>query len=243
MIYQKIQENINKKKLFSLLIDPENYDQNRLIHITKQADQSGVDFILVGGSLLSNTLNQTIRIIRDHTNIPIILFPGSLMQISPEADGIFFLSLISGRNPELLIGNHVLAANMLKKSDLEVIPTGYILIDGAKTSSVEYISNTKPIPAEKSDIISSTAIAGELLGHQLIYLESGSGANQTLYSDVIRQVKSQIGIPLIVGGGIKSAGEVQRICQSGADMVVVGNILEQYPDQLKAMTHIIKEKL
>lgn len=243
MIYQKIQESFNKKKLFSLLIDPENYDQNRLIHITKQADQSGVDFIMVGGSLLSNTLNQTIRMIRDHTSIPIVLFPGSLMQISPEADGIFLLSLISGRNPELLIGHHVLAANMLKKSDLEVIPTGYILIDGGKTSSVEYISNTKPIPAEKSDIITSTAIAGELLGHQLIYLESGSGANQTLYPEVIRQVKSQIGIPLIVGGGLKSAEDVQKICQSGADMVVVGNILEQYPDQLKAMTHIIKEKL
>ena len=233
MIYQTIEENRHKKKLFSLLIDPENYDQKSLIHIINEAESSRIDFILVGGSLLSSTLEATIQIIRDHTDLPVILFPGSLMQISFHADGILFLSLISGRNPELLIGNHVKAAHMIRKSQLEVIPTGYILVNGGTTSSVEYISNTKPIPVHKPDIVTSTAMAGEMLGHQLIYLEAGSGASKPLYSEVIKHVKEHIHIPLIVGGGLKSPDDAEKACRAGADMIVVGNTLEQNPDNLK----------
>lgn len=244
MIYRKIQDSHhNRKKLFSLLIDPENYDQKSLGYVMKQAHSAQVDFILIGGSLLSNSLDQTIQIIRGHTDIPVILFPGSLMQVSSNADAILFLSLISGRNPELLIGNHVLAANMLKHSGLEVIPTGYILVNGGTTSSVEYISNTKPIPIDKPDIIASTAIAGELLGQRLIYLESGSGAHQSVYSEVIKNVKDQINIPLVVGGGLNAPEDVERVCRSGADVVVVGNAIEQNPDNLKAMSSVIKEIL
>jgi putative glycerol-1-phosphate prenyltransferase len=243
MIYKKILHAYNKRKLFSLLIDPENYDNKGLVYVTEKAHSAQVDFILVGGSLLSSTLDHTITIIKDHTDIPVILFPGSLMQISTMADGILFLSLISGRNPELLIGNHVAAANMLKQSGLEIIPTGYILINGGNTSSVEYISNTKPIPAAKSDIIASTAIAGELLGHKLIYLESGSGANRSVYTEAIRFVRNQINVPLVVGGGLKSTEDVDRICQSGADMVVVGNAIEKQPEMLHKMTSVIKEIL
>jgi putative glycerol-1-phosphate prenyltransferase len=243
MIYNKILKSHNQRKLFSLLIDPENYDDKKLARITDQAQQAKVDFILVGGSMISNTLSQTIHVIKQHTNIPVLLFPGSLMQVSPDADGIFFLSLISGRNPELLIGNHVLVANMLKKSKLEVIPTGYILINGGNTSSVEYISNTKPIPCDKTDIIISTAIAGELLGHKLIYLESGSGASHSAYSNIIRKVKGNINIPLIVGGGLKTPEDIERVTASGADIVVVGNAVEENPEKLKLMSSVIKGKL
>ncbi|MFP4621283.1 MAG: geranylgeranylglyceryl/heptaprenylglyceryl phosphate synthase [Bacteroidales bacterium] len=243
MIYDKITENYGKQKLFSLHIDPEKHHQKSLEHLINLANASEVDFILTGGSLLSDTLDHTIKIIRDLTDIPVILFPGNLMQVSKYADGILFLSLISGRNPELLIGNHVLAANMLKKSGIEVIPTGYILINGGNVSSVEYISNTKPIPGNKPDIIASTAIAGELLGHRLIYLESGSGANQSVYSKAIKHVKKHINTPLLVGGGLKTPEEVERVCHAGADMVVVGNAIEDSPDNLKSMSSVIKEKL
>ena len=242
-IYQRILNNITKQKLFALLIDPEKYDQKSLNHVIQLTNEAHVDFILVGGSLLSDILDPAIESIKKSTDIPVILFPGNLMQVSNKADGILFLSLISGRNPELLIGNHVLAANMLKKSGIEVIPTGYILINGDTTSSVEYISNTKPIPCDKSDIIASTAIAGELLGHKLIYLESGSGANQSVYSEVINYVKKHINIPLVVGGGLKTPDDVERVCRSGADMVVVGNAIEDYPDNLKPMSSVIKGKL
>lgn len=243
MIYNKIIHNYKKQKLFSLHIDPEKYDQKSLDHVIKLANAAKVDFILTGGSLLSDTLDQIIKMIKNSTDIPIILFPGNLMQISHHADGILFLSLISGRNPELLIGNHVLAANMLKKSSLEVIPTGYILINGGNTSSVEYISNTKPIPEDKPEIIASTAMAGELLGHRLIYLESGSGANQPVYPEAIKHVKEHINLPLIVGGGLNTPEDVEKVCRAGADMVVVGNAIEIYPENLKPMSFVIKENL
>ncbi|MBS3769089.1 MAG: geranylgeranylglyceryl/heptaprenylglyceryl phosphate synthase [Bacteroidales bacterium] len=243
MIYNTIIHNYKKRKLFSLHIDPEKYDHYSLDHVIKLANDVKVDFILTGGSLLSDTLDHTIKTIKSSTDIPIVLFPGNLMQISHHADGILFLSLISGRNPDLLIGNHVLAANMLKKSSLEVIPTGYILINGGKTSSVEYISNTKPIPEDKPEIISSTAMAGELLGHRLIYLESGSGASQPVYSEVIKHVKEHVNLPLIVGGGLKTPEDVQRVCRAGADMVVVGNAIEINPESLKSMASVIKEEL
>ena len=240
MIYEKIKNTHKATPLFALLIDPEKHNWQSLKHLAHQAETAAVDLILVGGSLLSQGLDQSIRLIKEHTSIPVVLFPGNLMQVSPYADGILFLSLISGRNPDLLIGNHVLSARMIKNSGLEVIPTGYILINGGNTSSVEYISNTKPIPAGKTDIITATALAGELLGHRLIYLESGSGATQPAYHQLVEEIKNQVSLPLVVGGGLKSPNDLKNLCQSRADMVVVGNALEQNPDMLPDMTAALR---
>jgi putative glycerol-1-phosphate prenyltransferase len=238
MIYSKI--NDGKSRKFALLIDPENYNQESLLKIIASSNKSGVDFILVGGSILTQSMDNTIQFIQSHTSIPVILFPGNLLQISTKADGILLLSLISGRNPDLLIGNHVLAAKMLKDSKMEVIPTGYILVNGGNVSSVEYISNTRPIPADKPEIIVSTAIAGELLGQKAIYLEAGSGANNSVSANVIKQVKEQISIPLIVGGGLKTPRDIEVAANSGADVVVVGNILENDPDRINSLVSTVK---
>jgi len=243
MIYEKIHQAQGKSKIFCLLIDPENHTHSSLLRLVEEADQAHADFILIGGSLLSQTLDQSIRMIKENTGIPVVLFPGSLMQVSPHADGILFLSLISGRNPDLLIGNHVLAANMVRKSGLEVIPTGYILIGGEGVSSVEYISNTKPIPAQKTDLITATALAGELLGQRLIYLESGSGAAQPVHPQIIREVKKHVALPLAVGGGLQTPDDVHRICLAGADVVVVGNALEKDPLMIRDMTAVTRSSL
>ncbi len=221
-LYQKINQ---PGKNFALLIDPDKYTTNSLIATLFAADDSGADLILVGGSLVNDRIDSTIELIKKNTNIPVVLFPGSLMQLSNKADAIFLLSLISGRNPDYLIGNHVLAAPYLKKSGIEIIPTGYILV-GNGNSSVEYISNTKPIPEDKIDIIVATAIAGELIGNSLIYLESGSGAYRPFNIEVIKEVKRNISIPLIVGGGIKTPIQINEITKAGADIVVVGNAIE-----------------
>ena len=238
MIYSRISSTTDKK--FALLIDPENYDQQSLSRIIKTANNSRIDFILVGGSILSQSIDKTVEFIKNLTHIPVILFPGNLLQVSDKADGILLLSLISGRNPELLIGNHVLAAKMLKNSNLEIIPTGYILVNGGNVTSVEYISNTKPIPANKTEIIVSTAIAGQLLGQKAIYLEAGSGANNSPSTNVIQQVKNHIEIPLIVGGGLKTPRDIELACKAGADMVVVGNIIENDPERLKSLVDTVK---
>jgi putative glycerol-1-phosphate prenyltransferase len=225
--------------MFALLIDPDKYSTNSLIATLFAADDSGADIILVGGSLVSDRIDSTIELIKQNTNIPVVLFPGSLMQLSKKADAVLLLSLISGRNPDYLIGNHVLAASYLKQSGLEIIPTGYILI-GNGSSSVEYISNTKPIPEDKIDIIIATAIAGELVGNKLIYLESGSGADSPFNTEIIKEVKRNISIPLIVGGGIKTPEQINEITKAGADVVVVGNAIEnnvQILDSLVRATH------
>lgn len=221
-LYQKISQ---PGKKFALLIDPDKYTANSLIATIFAADDSGADIILIGGSLVSDRIDSTVELIKKNTNIPVVLFPGSLMQLSKKADAILLLSLISGRNPDFLIGNHVLAAPYLKKSGLETIPTGYILV-GSGNSSVEYISNTKPIPDDKIDIIVATAIAGELVGNRLIYLESGSGAEKPFNIEVIKEVKRNISVPLIVGGGIKTPMQINEITKAGADVVVVGNAVE-----------------
>ena len=171
-------------------------------------------------------------VLKQKSKIPIILFPGNVLQITPRADAILLLSLISGRNPEYLIGNHVIAAPILKKTDLEIIPTAYILIENGRTTSVEYMSNTKPIPADKVDLTVATAMAGEMLGHKLVYLEAGSGALETVNTEMIREVRKQINIPLIVGGGIHTPEQISNIYRAGADMVVVGTAIEKDPATL-----------
>jgi len=232
MIYNKITENIKKSKQLALLIDPENYTEESLKETLQIADEASFDFFLVGGSLISKPIDDTIQLIKKYTRKPVILFPGSLMQLSDKADGILFLTLISGRNPELLIGNQVLAAPFLKKSGIEVIPTGYLLIDEGNMSSVEYISNTRPIPQGKVDLITATATAGELLGLKMIYLEAGSGARSSIQPLVIKAVKSTIKIPLIIGGGIRSAETVRELFEAGADIIVVGNAVENHPETI-----------
>jgi putative glycerol-1-phosphate prenyltransferase len=187
----------------------------------------------VGGSQLKISFSNLIETFKKELNIPVVLFPGDVTQFSPNADALLFISLISGRNAEYLISQHVNAAIPIKKSGLEVIPTGYILIDGAKKSAVEYISNTQPIPRDKNDIALATALAGELLGMKAIYLEAGSGANMPVPLEMIQHVKAQVSVPLIVGGGIKNITQLQAAYRAGADLVVIGNVLETEPAKIE----------
>lgn len=217
-----------RSKKFAVLVDPDQTNQKKLINLVEIASKSAVDFFFVGGSLLTNdTLELTIKIIKNHCAIPVILFPGNTMQINKNADALFLLSLISGRNPEMLIGKHVIAAPYLKASNLEVIPTGYMLIESGKPTAALYISNSIPIPADKNDIAVCTAMAGEMLGLKLIYLDAGSGAIITVSKKMIAKVKENITIPLIVGGGIRTPAKAHDICSAGADIVVVGNAIEE----------------
>lgn len=242
MISQFISKSLsNKEKLFALLIDPDQHTNESLINLIDHANQAKVDLLLIGGSLLNNDIDLTLETIKKWTDTPALLFPGNLLQITNKADGILLLSLISGRNPDLLIGNHVIASAYIKRSNLEVLPTGYILIDGGKPTSVEYMSNTKPIPGNKIDIAIATAMAGEMLGLQYIYLEAGSGANNSVNAQMIKGVKNNISIPLIVGGGIKDESQVKKIASSGADIIVVGNAVENNPGLLLGLVKALKE--
>lgn len=210
-----------------ILIDPDKYNPE----LIKMADKNKVAYIFVGGSILKkNTFEKTIKSIKDITKIPVVIFPGDETQISKHADGILMLSLLSGRNAEYLIGKHVKAASKIKAANIKVIPTGYILIDGANKSTTQKITKTKPL-TDKKEII-ETAIAGELLGKKLIYLEAGSGAKKTLNASIIKDVKKNISIPLIVGGGIDSVLKVKNILISNPDYLVIGNALEKSPDLL-----------
>jgi len=225
-------------KQLAVLIDPDKINY-RLIEL---AEKNGVDHILIGGSIVTESnLTQCILEIKKRCSIPITIFPGSYLQLSDEADALLFLSLISGRNPELLIGNHVMAAQSLRKSKLEIIPTGYILIDGGKSTAVQYISNTMPIPANKPEIAVATAVAGELLGLKLIYLEAGSGALQPVNEHMIKSVRNAIDLPLIVGGGINNSTKVKAALNAGADMIVIGNALEQNENDIVEFAEIVMQ--
>jgi phosphoglycerol geranylgeranyltransferase len=226
MLYQYIRDTLEKRKMFALQVDPDKFDNNSLEHIGKAAGRNKVDFILVGGSLISSPVDNAVKILKESTDVPVILFPGNVTQITGLADGIFLLCLISGRNPEYLIGHHVIAAPILKKTGLEIIPTSYVLIENGRVTSVEYISNTKPIPADKIELAVATAMAGEMLGHKLLYLEAGSGAIEPVKTNLITAVKKNINIPLIVGGGIKNPDHIRAIYKAGADVIVVGTALE-----------------
>jgi phosphoglycerol geranylgeranyltransferase len=229
MILEQIKANITKgKKTFALLIDPDKHTEDSIKNLVIKANcYPGPDILLVGGSIVFNGIDRTVQLIKTLTKKPVVLFPGNAVQFSPYADGILFLSLISGRNPEFLIGNHVLAGPKIKKSGIEVIPTGYILINSGIDTSVSYMSNTSPIPYFKNDIATATAIAGELLGLQAMYLEAGSGAFKPVSVEMIKEVKSNISVPLIVGGGIKTTDQLRQILKAGADMVVIGTAAEE----------------
>lgn len=228
----RILERASKQKQMALLIDPENYTPEKLTETIRIAEKASIDFYMIGGSLVSLSVDVQIAIIRKHSSKPVILFPGSLMQLSNTADGILFITLISGRNPEFLIGNHILAAPYIKNSGMEVIPAGYILIDERNQSTIEYVSNTRPIPQNKTELIKATAMAGELLGLKMIYLEAGSGAKYPVRPEVVSSVRQSISIPIIVGGGIRSPETAEALFNSGADILVIGNAIESDPKNI-----------
>ncbi|MFZ5971560.1 MAG: geranylgeranylglyceryl/heptaprenylglyceryl phosphate synthase [Bacteroidota bacterium] len=219
------------KKSIAVLIDPDKAeDSARLMNLVNLASENCVDFFFVGGSLVTTTnLSEVVRTVKENVNIPVILFPGSTLQIDPAADAILFLSLISGRNPDLLIGQHVQAAPILRNSGMEVMPTGYILINSGKTTSVAYISNTTPIPEDKYSLAACTAMAGEMLGLKLTYLDAGSGAEREISQKMISSVRKSIRTPLIVGGGINTSQKALAALEAGADLIVIGNALEKDP--------------
>ncbi len=221
------------RKRIALLVDPDGYDDDGLNNLIGYINMNPPDLLLVGGSLLFNPIEMSIAALKLGTSVPVFLFPGNTFQLSDRADGIFFLSLISGRNPEFLIGNHVLAAPHLQRSGIEVIPTGYLLIENGKSTSVEYMSNSTPIPGNKPDIAVATAMAGEMLGLKSIYLEAGSGAARPVAGDMIRAIRQHISLPLMVGGGIRTPEKALEVFEAGADMVVVGNALEKDPSLVK----------
>lgn len=232
----------NRKKKFVPLIDPDKFSASEIKKVAILSKKADVDFIFFGGSLVMKEQNsEYIRILKENCPAPVILFPGSQYQILEEADGILLLSLISGRNPEMLIGNHVIAAPFLKVSGLEVLPTGYILIDGGKPSAVSYMSNTSPVPGDKDEIAACTALAGELLGMKLIYLDSGSGALNPVSASMLKKVRETVTLPLIVGGGIKTSKQAKTAWKSGADVVVVGNAIEEDPSLIVTLAECAKE--
>ncbi len=227
-------------KKIGVLIDPDKVRLGNLDRILKSSIASGIDYFLIGGSLIvNNMLDHCLDIIRQACNIPLILFPGNSFQLSDKADAILLLSLISGRNPDLLIGHHVISAPFLKVSPLEIISTGYILIDGGVETTVSYMSNSRPIPADKSDIALCTALAGEMLGLKMIYLEAGSGAKHPVSSEIIEKVSANTQVPIIVGGGIKTPEKVRSNLQSGADLIVVGNAFEKDPGLIHEMADAV----
>jgi phosphoglycerol geranylgeranyltransferase len=230
-VYQNIlDKKLNQQKAFAVLIDPDKLDGVGLQKTIDLAVQFKVDFIFVGGSLIvTDTLDQVVAQIKQACSIPVVLFPGSPDQITPRADALLYLSLISGRNPELLIGQHVISAPFVRQSGLEIIPVGYMLIDGGSPTTVSYISNTNPIPANKNDIAACTAMAGEMLGLKVIYMDAGSGAKNAIPSSMIQQVAKYTKTPLIVGGGITTPEKAIENCKAGADIIVVGNAIEKEP--------------
>lgn len=213
---------------YLILIDPDKIDTAKLPSFIRDATEAGADGFLVGGSLLlSNEIDKLIQLIKSNTSLPVIIFPGSLFQISPVADAILFLLLISGRNPEHLIGNQVTAAPIIKKVGLEAISTGYMLIEAGKTTSAEFMSNTRPIPQNKPDIAVAHALAAEYIGLKLLYLDAGSGAELPVPDEMIRKIAKYSSLPMIIGGGIRNPDVAREKVQAGASFIVTGTINEE----------------
>lgn len=236
-VYGKIIISAGKgRKLFAVLIDPDKCSADHLSRIVDHSVKAAVDIFLIGGSLiLHDHQEEILRRIRQDSKIPIVLFPGNNQSIPATADAILLLSLISGRNPDLLIGRHVLTAPFLKASGLEIISTGYMLIESGTITSVHYMSQTMPIPRAKPEIAACTALAGEMLGMKMIYLDAGSGAPQPVPEGMIREVRKMVSVPVVAGGGITTPALVRSAYEAGADMVVAGNIFERDPELIPAM--------
>ncbi len=240
-IYQSLQQAKDTgEKKFAVLIDPDKVRLKNVEKVLELAASAKVDYFLIGGSLIvNNMLDQCLESIKEICNIPMILFPGNAFQLSYRADALLLLSLISGRNAELLIGKHVVVAPYLKLSPLEILPTGYMLIDGGVPTTVSYMSNTIPIPANKDDISVCTAMAGEMLGLRLMYMDAGSGAKQPISESMIEAVSGALQIPLIVGGGIKTPEKALANVKAGADVIVVGDAIEKDPSLVTEIAEAI----
>ncbi len=240
-LYTKLQEKKQKgRKSFAVLIDPDKVDTAAVEQLVKLSVDARVDYFLVGGSLvISNQLDKVVQQIKTLCNIPVILFPGSPSQISRYADALLYLSLISGRNPELLIGQHVISAPFVKQSELEIISTGYMVVDGGAPTTVSYISNASPLPFDKNEIAMCTAMAGEMLGMKVIYMDAGSGAKRPIPESMIQTVASQINVPLIIGGGITQPEKAYLNCKAGADVIVIGNAIEKDASLINEMAAAI----
>lgn len=241
-IYKQFTSNKrNRQKSFAVLVDPDKLeDENSIKRLVLLAETAQVDYFFVGGSLIVNdVLEESVVKFKSYTQIPVVLFPGSPAQVCKYADALLYLSLISGRNPELLIGQHVISAPLVKKSGLEIIPTGYLVIDGGKPTAVSYISNATPIPNDKNDIAMCTALAGEMLGLKVIYMDAGSGAQFPISTSMIKKVAHNIEIPLIIGGGIRDSQAAEAACKAGADIIVVGNAIEKNPELISSIADAV----
>jgi putative glycerol-1-phosphate prenyltransferase len=240
-VYQSLTERkADGHKSFAVLVDPDKVNPAMIDELCELAVSARVDYLLVGGSLvISNHLDEVVQQFKRKCQIPLILFPGSPQQVSRYADALLYLSLISGRNPELLIGQHVISAPFVKQSGLEIISTGYMVVDGGAPTTVSYISNATPIPADKNEIAMCTAMAGEMLGMKLIYMDAGSGAKKPISESMIRQVAQCVSVPLVIGGGITDPEKAYRNCKAGADVVVVGNAIEKDPTLIREMAAAI----
>lgn len=228
------------QKSFAVLIDPDKVNASSVMELVQLSVAAKVDYFLVGGSLvISNQLDEVVQQIKAACDIPVLLFPGSPNQISKYADALLYLSLISGRNPELLIGQHVISAPFVKQSGLEIISTGYMVVDGGAPTTVSYISNASPLPSDKNEIAMCTAMAGEMLGMKVIYMDAGSGASRPITENMIRAVAQQISVPLIVGGGITNPEKAYLNCKAGADVIVIGNAIEKDVSLIKEMSDAI----
>jgi putative glycerol-1-phosphate prenyltransferase len=228
------------KKSFVVLIDPDKVNDHSLQSTIRLAVEAGVDYFFVGGSLVvSSYLDECVQLIKKSCSIPVILFPGSPSQVSRYADALLYLSLISGRNPELLIGQHVVSAPLVKKSGLEIMPTGYMVVDGGAPTTVSYISNASPLPTNKNEIAVCTAMAGEMLGMKLIYMDAGSGAQKPISEHMIEAVSRSINVPLIIGGGITDPEKAYLNCRHGADVIVVGNAIEKDPSLIREIASAV----
>ena len=231
-----------QRKSLAVLLDPDKVEMRTFNGFLYTCVENRIDYFLVGGSLITrNIMGEMIEAIRQNTNIPVIIFPGNSLHIEPTADAILLLSLISGRNADYLIGQHVIAAPLLKESGLETLSTGYMLIDSGRQTTVSYISNTTPIPHDKADIAVCTAMAGEMLGQKLIYLDGGSGAMYPVSPKMIKKVSENITLPLIVGGGINSTEKATAALEAGADIIVIGNAFEKNPALLLEIAEAVQD--
>ncbi|MEM6772078.1 MAG: geranylgeranylglyceryl/heptaprenylglyceryl phosphate synthase [Bacteroidota bacterium] len=229
-------------KLLAVLIDPDKAKRDNLQQLADFANDGKIDVFLWGGSLVNTPQAEYyLKLLKAKlNNTPVVLFPGSTYQLDPQADGLLLLSLLSGRNPDLLIGRHVQVAGRIKQMKLEAIATGYLLVDGGKPTSVSYMSNTTPIPADKPSIAAATALAGEQLGMKLIYMDAGSGAQQPVSPQMINCVRREVNLPLVVGGGIRTPERAAAALEAGADMIVVGNGLEKDPSWLPELAAAVR---
>ena len=229
------------RKLLAVLIDPDfGQDEARLERTIQNACMAKADLIFVGGSLLTSaSFDRCVQLVKQWSDRPVVLFPGSPAQLSAHADAVLFLSLISGRNPELLIGHHVTAAPTVKALGIEAIPTGYMLVDGGKPTTVSYVSQTLPIPHDKPGIAAATALAGSLLGLRTIYMDTGSGAKRTVSPQMIAAVRGVVDLPIIIGGGIRDAATARELCSAGADVLVMGTAFEEDHERIFEMSEAV----